>query len=305
MYDPLFKCEATDVRHQVLAAPTGQVNKEWWNSLPRGEQIKYLKDHPESIYKRLGVKQPNDRAVQNQGPTTIEQTQNQKLGNQPADHKVKQLNQNLDEKLKRITQSPQLQKALAPRSPERTRSAQSLRDNRSQIVEQFKKQVPPEGISKTADTLRTLADLPPETPMQSLRNSVLTGGAALLARHAFMNYAVPAMGLAPTMGLTLGVGLASVVLFGAARMMLKNQTQKSNVKKIEREEQRFRANASLITWAFEVAAATVEHDDGQTVKNMSDDEVLHGFLNVLADTMENANMPMSYWARGFDLEGDQ
>lgn len=295
LYDPLFRRPVHASRFEHTAAPSKVADREWWDKLSRQQQQDYLKQHPNTIYKKLGVKHPGDTSG---GPsTTIEQEQNKKFGNTPGDEKVKALNQDVDAKLQRLQQQPHLHKALEAGSPERKAAADSIRSNSANITAQFKKEVPPEGVSKTADQLRTLMDLPPETPEQSLRNALFTGGTAILARTAFMHYAVPALGLTPGLGLTVGTGIASVVLFGMMREMLKRRSQKQNVQKIVKEAkpQQQALSSLLVILADEL-------DDTPHLSQMDDDQVINVFLGRLADTMEHTDMPLSYWARGFDMQ---
>lgn len=297
LYDPLFRRPVHASRFEHTAASTKVADREWWDKLSRQQQQDYLKQHPNTVYKKLGVKHPGNSSG---GPsTTIEQEQNKKFGNTPGDEKVKALNQNVDAKLQRLQQLPHIQKALEPGSPQRKAAADSIRSNTNTITEHFKKEVPPEGVSKTADQLRTLMNLPPETPEQQLRNSLFTGGAAILARTAFMHYGVPALGLTPGLGLAVGTGIASVVLFGTMREMLKRRSQKQNVQKIAKEAQPHHALSSLLVILAD------ELDDAPHLDQMDDDAVIHTFLGRIADTMEHSDMPLSYWARGFDLNDQQ
>lgn len=286
-YDPLFR---RPLRFEETAAP----NKEWWDKLSRNEQLQYLKEHPKTPFKKLGVKNPGGGAP-SAPPTTIEEQNKSKLGNEPGDKAVKALNTHVDEKLARLQKMPEVQRALEAGSPNRVNAANSIRQNTRDITARFKQEVPPAGVSKTADQLRTLMDLPPETPEQQLRNSLFTGGAAILARTAFMHYGMPAMGLTPTLGLTVGTGIASVVLFGMMREMLKRRTQKTNIEKVLHESKPHRQLAELL------AEMASELDDAPHLDKMDDDKVFHLFLGKLADSMEHADMPLSYWARGFDM----
>lgn len=286
-YDPLFR---RPQRFEETAAP----NKEWWDKLSRNEQLQYLKEHPKTPFKKLGVKHPGTGGS-SPAPTMIEEQNKAKLGNEPGDKAVKHLNDHVDEKLRRLQQMPQLQKALEPRSENRVNAANSIRKNTRSITAEFRKAVPPEGVSKTADQLRRLMDLPPETPEQQIRNSLFTGGTAILARTAFMHYAVPALGMTPGLGLTVGTSLASVVLFGMMREMLKRRSQKQNIEKVlDETKHHHELSAMLMELADEL-------DDTPHLDQMGDDQVIQVFLGKLADSMEHADMPLSYWARGFDL----